>query len=362
MSRKLSESEIKKLLDLTKAFKEFNIDDKFIPNDERVKEGLEVLEKAISDIEIDEKLLDNLINSEDIPKKLFSIPPTKFPNNLVIPKDKVSNKLFEGKLIKGEWNQIATEGKASKKELTAVVAIDFDELKEIEVSRTLTAYDREVHDAIVSLYVDGENEYITPLMIYRTMTGNPRVDLKANSKQYQAIIESIEKCSDTKIKIDAQNEAKAFNLDKLIYEGRLINSEKITGIHKGKVNEWIHILRKPVLYDYADGKGQIDRPDISLLNTPVNKNEETIILQGYLLRRIRTMKHSKMSRNILYETIYKQLNVQAASASALRKKQTKIRNTVKEILDYWIKEKEIKGYKENKGKNNAIVSLTISVD
>lgn len=309
------------------------------------------------------KLKENPGILNDIPqeeKELFLIPKTKFPKKFVIPKDKVSNELFKGSLVAGELSYIATENRNSKKELTAKVSIDFDELKGVTISKNLNSYDREVHDAIVSLYVDGGNEYITPLMIYRTMTGNQKAKLYA--KQQQAINESVTKCSFAKIRIDAEEEAKAYNMDKLIYEGNLIYTEKIIGTHKGVAGEWIHILRKPVLFDYAETKGQIDRADISLLNTPINKNEENIILQGYLLRRIRTMKHSKLSRNILYETIYKQLNIEAASPGALRKKQSKVRDTVKDILSYWKEVGEIKEYKENKGKNNAIVSITILFD
>lgn len=323
--------------------------------------------KADEVTEITEAIIIRLFPGEEIPDflknseiEMFKIPVTKFPNNLVIPKDKVSNKLFEGELTTGVLNPVATENKKSKRELTAVVSIDFDELKGVAISRNLTPYDREVHDAIVSLYVEGGNQYITPLMIYRTMTGNQKA--KLTPKHQEAINESVTKCSITRIRIDAKDEAKAYNMHKLIYEGNLIYTKKVTGIHKGETSEWIYIMEQPVLYDYANSKGQIDRPSITLLNTPVSKNEETIILQGYLLRRIRTMKKSKLSRNILYETIYKQLDIKAASKASLDNKHRKIRNTVKEILDYWIKEKEIKSFSENKGKNNSIISLTIQID
>lgn len=295
-------------------------------------------------------------------ENVLSIPRTNYPNNVVIPKDKVTNSLFDGKLAEGVLNPIATEGRGSKKELTAIVTIDFNELKDVEViSRPLTAYDREVHDAIVSLYVDGGNEYITPLMIYRTMTGNPKA--KLTPKQERAISESVTKCSMSRIRIDAKDEAKAFKMDKLIYEGNLIYTKKITGTHKGLTSEWIHILERPVLYDYANSKGQIARAEIGLLNTPVSKNEETIILQGYLLKRILTMKNNqKISKNIVCETIYKQLDIQDLTGVSLRNKQKKIRNSVKEIFNDWIEKKFIKGYKENKGANNAIVSFTIQID
>ena len=282
------------------------------------------------------------------------IPQTRQPKQFVMTKDKITNKFFEGALPVGSRDVlIGTEGRKSKK---AVVSIDFEDLPHVFISKTITPYDREVHDAIVSLYIDGENEYITPLMIYRTMTGNPKAEL--TEKKAKDISDSVTKCSMTRIFIDSSEEAGAFGMERAEYEGSLLFAEKIKGSHKGEISEWIHILKTPILYQYADNKGQIARSPIELLNTPVNKNDEAIILQGYLLRRILAMQGSKLSRNIVYETVYKHLDISAASAGALRKKQTKVRDTVKKILNDWVSKKFIRTYKENK-KGNSIVSLTV---
>lgn len=285
------------------------------------------------------------------------IPQTNQPKNFIMAKDKVTNKLFEGGLMIGDENVlIATEGRKSKKELTAVVSIDFGELPNVQMSKSITGYDREVHDAIVSLYVDGENEYVTPLMIYRTMTGNPKA--KITPKIEEEISDSVTKCSITRIYIDSTEEAEAYGMEKVRYEGNLLYTKKIVGTHKGQTSEWIQIIEKPVLYDYANDKGQVARVNIALLNTPISKNKETINLQGYLLRRISSMQGSKLSKNIVYETIYKHLEITASSNSALLNKQAKIRDKAKEILTYWKEQQFIKNFKENK-KGKTIVSLSI---
>ena len=115
--------------------------------------------------------------------------------------------------------------------------------------------------------------------------------------------------------------------------------------------------------DYAQQKNQIGRFDVKLLDTPNNKNEETIILEGYLRRRILAIKgSSKLSPTILYETVYKQLDLsKIKSDSAMRNKTQKIRDSVKKALDYFKKEGFIKGYVENshKGDKNRKVSVTI---
>ena len=290
--------------------------------------------------------------------RLLEIPRTCYPKQYIIPKDKVSNMLFSGKLSQDlSPLKLRMERLGSKKELTAIVSINFEDLEGVEINKEITPNDWHVHNSIVSLYIDGGNEYITPLMIYRTMTGNPNAELTPNRKE--SILESVARCSGIKIRIDSTEEAKAWGMDRLIYEGNLLYIEKVIGEYNGRVDEWFHIIRRPILYDYANAKNQVARMDIKLLNTPINKNDETLTLQGYLQNRILSMKGPNVSRNIKYETIYKKLNINAATPGALRKKQTKIRDATKTILEFWKENDFIKDFKENTGPKNSKVSITI---
>lgn len=271
------------------------------------------------------------------------IPPTKYPETWITPKDKLSDLLFNGGLNE-ELTPLKMEERSRKKELTDKVNINFDALENISISRDLSPYDREVHDSIVSLYIDGGNEYITPLMIYRTMTGNPKAKLLP--KQQVAILESVARCSSIKITIELIHKMK-----KVIYEGNLIYTEKVRVEHLGKFNEWVHILREPILYGYASSKNQVGRLDIKLLNTPSNKNEETIVLEGYLRRRIQAMKSSNVSRTIIYETIYKYLNLSSESPEAERNKKKKIRDSIAVALTFFKDQGFICGYTKKDTKN-----------
>ena len=159
--------------------------------------------------------------------------------------------------------------------------------------------------------------------------------------------------------IASKQECEAYGFDEFSYDGALLFAEKLTATMKGTSTEAYHLLKEPVFYTYANKKNQIERLNIKLLDSPVNKNEETIVLQGYLYRRILAMKSSKkMKPIIVYDTVYKYLDIQATSDGALRKKKLKIRNTIKKILDYWKKQKFIISYAENSYKNE-IVSITI---
>ena len=287
---------------------------------------------------------------------------TRYPDNFITPTDKVSNLAFAGELTGSQLQRLAMERRGSKKQINTLASIDFDKLNgsvQIKGKKELNAYDREVHDAIITLFVDGGNEYITPQMIYQVMTGN--TDAYLNPKQAEAISDSITKFMYSRVIIDASEEAKTYGFDSFKYDGNLISGERVTATLNGNVLECLRILRPPVLYEYANKKNQIGRFDIKLLNSPVNKTEEIITLQGYLYRRILTMKgSSNLSKTIVYETVYNQIEVTAASDGALRKKKSKVRDQIKTILDYWKKENFISGYVENK-RGTTIHSITIRI-
>lgn len=188
-----------------------------------------------------------------------------------------------------------------------------------------------------------------------TLIGKPKARLAP--KQAEAITQSITKMMHTLITIDASQEAKAYGFDNLKYRGNLLYAEMAIASINNNVIEALHVIKEPVLYTYANRTNRIGRVDMKLLDSPINKNEETIILQGYLYRRILAMQHGQ-NKSIVYDTVYKQLSIDAPSAAALRKKKADVRKKIKTILDYWKKEKFIKDYSENK-KGQEMYSVTI---
>ena len=313
-----------------------------------INEALEIFE-AIAEVE-----------KEMEQGETVKIPRTKQPEYFLSAKAKVPNTLFKNNLpCDGEERVVGVERK-SKAPIDTMVTVNFEKLPNVLMSRELSIYDRIIHDSITSLYVDGENEYITPLMIYRAMTGNPKAAPK--EEQLERIKESVQLLSRIRIVINAEDEQPLFGLEKASYEGNLIASEIVTGEHNGRTDQWIHLLRSPILYEYSKErtKPQVSRTDIKLLNTPINKNVEKMELQYYLLQRVETIKNSraKTSNRILFESIYEVLKIEAKSASSLRNKQSKIREAAFTILDYWVENKFIKNYKEVK-KGKSITAIDI---
>ena len=332
------------------------------------KNLMNYVEACIADKDhIAKNTLNNHSDEKDILRLTAEFPKitTKYPSQYVVPTDMVTRKTFEGGLRTGELEPVKTGRKGnkrgipkneSKKEITAFVKIDIDELKNVVMS-PLTPLDQQVHNAIVTLYIEGENEYVTSPMIYQVMTGNP--DAVLSKKRAQEISDSITKCLYSRLTIDASAEAKAFGFESFKYEGSLISGERVTATLNGTVVECLHILRTPVLYEYAGRKKQIGRFDIKLLNSPIRKTEEIITLQDCLSRRILAMKgNPALSKTIVYDTVYSQIGVTAISPGALRVKKANIRKQIKTILNYWQTEGFIIGYAENTRKTE-VYSVSI---
>lgn len=304
---------------------------------------------------------------DTVAKKAKATQPPELSVTTITPKehlstvDKLSGKAFDVEndvLYTKKLIAVGVERRGSKKEINTLLSMSFDELEKAGViidAKKLTPFDREVHDAITTLFVEGGNDVMSVEMIYRTMIGKPKARLAP--KQAEAITQSITKMMHTLITIDASQEAKAYGFDNLKYKGNLLYAEMAIASINNNVIEGLHVIKEPVLYTYANRTNRIGRVDMKLLDSPINKNEETIILQGYLYRRILAMQHGQ-NKSIVYDTVYKQLSIDAPSAAALRKKKADVRSKIKTLLDYWKKEKFIAGYVENK-RGQEMYSVTI---
>lgn len=291
--------------------------------------------------------------SQDIPSVN-----TKKPKEYLFPTDKVTMTTFQraADILSGQ-NILAMEPRKSKRPIDTLVSIDFDQLKAVHITKQLTLFDREVHDTILTLAVVGGNEYITARMIYQTMRNSKE---PPSQKALTEIYNSVIKLMCTHIIIDAASESKAYGFDTFRYDGMLIPAESATAKINGAIVDCIHLFRVPPLYDYANRKGQICRIDIKLLsNINISMTEETLILRGYLLRRISAIKKGAISNTILLDTIFDDLNITAPTDAARRKKKVDIRKKIHVLLNGFINNGFITKYTETKN-GKEIRSITIN--
>lgn len=242
-------------------------------------------------------------------------------------------------------------GHKNKKPVTTLVSINYDALEDVKGEKKLLPEAREVHDAALSNYLAG-NEVMTYGMIFNAMTGKNKDTADLTEEQFRLIDNGISKLISTPLILKNKDQAEKFGYSEISYEGTIIQGDKIKAkINGHQAEASLRINRIPILYQFANNSGQIVRIPSALLDTPISKNRESIILQGYLFRRISAIKAGSLTNKILYETIYRNTiyrNIKAdeETPAALRKKKAKIRGKIKKILDFWTERDFISGYVE----------------
>jgi len=223
-----------------------------------------------------------------------------------------------------------------------------------EDDRGFTSLDKEVHDAVVSLYAAG-NKVFSPAMVYRTMAGKNEASFVPPEK-LREVTASIYKCMSSIITIDAREDARFDGLDAM-YSQNLIYAKAVTLKTKGWEVSAFMLIDEPVLYKYAKIKRQIFSVPLHVLDTPPSKTNDVIVLQGYLIRVVEGLRRTtKLPNVVLYSTLYELIGCQGAAKQKLQR----IRTHVKSILNYWVEIGYIQGFTETT-KDRAKHSIQLEV-
>ena len=143
------------------------------------------------------------------------------------------------------------------------------------------------------------------------------------------------------IHISNENEADNYNYHKFTYDGSLLPMERITNVNiKGNIVESaVHPFREPPMLTFAKEHGnQLTTIDIKLLQSPVNKTEESLQVEDYLIERISKAKNGALSKKILISTICENANITSKS------QKSKLPEKLKRFLDHYKTCNFIKGY------------------
>ena len=281
-----------------------------------------------------------------------------------MPTSKIENALFDRRKNDVFYDNSLVAVKTGGNKITPVevlVSVDYQGLREqgknISKTQRLTTYDKEIHNAVISLY-DAGNQYLSPNIIQNVLSGNKeygdgsRKSLTVNGRQ--EVLTSLTKMMETSIKIDARKEGRAFNGNEYQYSGKLLPLDfvKEVSLNNNPAKDCFHFLRCPPLLEYSRLRKQLTSADIALLGILTNRREH-ILLKGYLLSELLWMKYSKKRRPIIrYDTLweYLGLNLSANNDDVIHKRKN-MRDNVKKCLNYWINIKFIKGYTEDKERN-----------
>lgn len=275
---------------------------------------------------------------------------TKAATQYIAPTDLVSYRIFSGQL--SSVPESITIGNKSRKPVTTSVSVDFEALEgdaAVKGRKNLDRYTQTVYQAIISLWNAG-NTYQTIGQIYGAMTGS---DGKVPPKQAEMIEASIRTLMSGTVRIDSSDERGLYSSVKASYFGNLITAKFCTVKVRGKrVDGAIQIFAAPILYEYAASKRQIATGDIALLNAPINKTPENIVMVDYLRRRIDAMPSPRTENKIRYSSIYEHMGI-SGSTDTVRQKKYRARGYALKTMEYWKEQGYIRGFSEYGDKTNA---------
>ena len=343
-----------------------------IENADKIKELLKILNELRPYLEFELKKekyskqsITDLLNSDnknsnDLLRQLLSsvkssylkdrLPKSIFKKTQILeyPLDKINNKIW--KLIEEDNNKIikfAMENKKDKKlgkQIDCIYTINFDDLSDdITITKKLLPFDKRVYISASALFNAGNN-IITLTQIYYAMgcTGKPG----ANS--IKRINESISKMMGAKIYVNNSDESKTYKYKKFIYDGALLPAERISSIVNGQLsNSSIHLFREPPIVSFAKQRNQITTISIEMLQSPVSKTDNNLLIEDYLIERISKAKNNSKLHKILFKTFYEHIIIPDDSSEQKKHMKKRLPKKVQIYLDYYIKCNYIKSYNIN---------------
>jgi len=121
--------------------------------------------------------------------------------------------------------------------------------------------------------------------------------------------------------------------------------------HKGS---YIHLLRMPVLLEWAIARKQYTTLPIEVYQVPLSLTDRTLAIEHYLIDRIKTHGSSaeatKGKHHILLDTMYKELNIDRGKSKAAIMERSRAIEAAETILKHFVKIGFIASYRFDKDK------------
>ena len=316
---------------------------------------------------------ENPADAQEIIEHLTSVLPEKY----VVPNNKLANTMTRGIIDIGRITlEESRRGAKKLVETTCILTYEGDNVH-LSGRQPFTEYDRNVYNAVSSLYVYGDQSHVvTPAMVYRAMTGLTDSE-KPTAGQLAAVTRSLDKMRFIRARIDCTEELKMRRItlnSKQINGGEidtyLLTADAIKVQAGGQAVRAYRIIKTPILYEYAAAVKQVltlpasvlDVKEISEMTVDGAKKltigarlpntESRILIKGYLIRRIEGMKGKNGLNNpviALYDyqrdgETHQGLYSIAGNPDPTRTEANRIRDNAEKMLAYWAATGYIKSF------------------
>ena len=257
----------------------------------------------------------------------------KTPESVLYPLWKPTHEIFNDFPI-GKTKKINMESEKDRrkgKTANLLMLLNFDELKGVQISRTLTIYDKNVWNSCANLVKCG-CDVVTAAQIYKFMghTSEPP------TKERKKILESIETLSRARVFISNKEEHALYEkYDEIVLDTPLLAAEICKAqIGNDIVDEAVRIIEPPKLFAIAEQRGQITTIPFEVLKSPINKNDDVAMITDYLMTRISRMKNNKhITRTILLDTLCE--NCKIDNSGSGRVKKHRLPDRLERILNHY---------------------------
>lgn len=270
--------------------------------------------------------LTNKVSEEKSNQIMLSDLPEQMGKNQSLLTDKMILQELENEMSFDSQEQIAKNLPV----ITTKVAISWGNLDQIAslADKNLTVFDREVMDAVATLFQ--HTDTMSATTIYRAITG--KNNQHVTPEQVQKVVASMEKCRLCVIEIKNEGLIKGAK-GSLAFKGSLISSEQLSATTSRGEVVCFKVFSTPPLFQFAESINKVSYFPLELLDTPISKTENTITLQRQLLCNVdRIVKDLSIENKISWKEIYAILGQEDAP----RQYKAKTRDTVKKILDHWV--------------------------
>lgn len=137
---------------------------------------------------------------------------------------------------------------------------------------------------------------------------------------------------------------------------------KMKSVKNSKILKVYRINNLSPIFKYSEKLKQITSWQTALMKVPFRKTMQNAILCNYLLAKISLIRNSSnkyRNNGILFQTIFKDLNLDANT----RDKKKKIRDNIRKMFDFWLNIGLLKSYKlEKKGTQFYKISFSVAPD
>lgn len=307
------------------------------------------LEPSSTPTENAQSLQDEVLN---VLPKLQSLIPQKH----LIPNNKLANSLTKD-IIGAGIIELKVSGKKEPELLTRCILNYEGANVKLSSRQPFTEYDRNVADAVTSLYEYGDASHIiTAAQVYRAMVHATKTETPS-AQQIGAVTKSLDKMRFVRVQIDCSQELTRRKVSlngAQVIDGKidtyLLAMKKIEVTAGGQRVSAYKILEPPILYEYSSLTGQVLTVSADLLDVrnnagvKVNNTELRIAAKGYLLRRISVMKGKsggRQSHTIKYSSLYEEV---CPGQTLRRIEQQRLRDYIAIVLKNWTWKGFISGY------------------